>query len=296
MSDSSMWPQLGYGLGLRTEHYSDVLEGRTTDVDWFEVISENFMDSGGRPLRILEAVRRDRPVALHGVGLSIGSSDALNERYLEQLDSLAKRIEPALITDHLCWTGTGGRGLYDLLPLPYTEEVLEYVASRVRRVQDRLGRRILLENASTYLEWSATQMPESEFLAELSRRADCGILLDVNNVYVSCTNHGLDAQRYIDAIPAERVGQIHLAGFTDMGSYLFDTHSAPVCDEVWSLYRRAVARLGESSTLVEWDDDIPSLERLTQELDRARGEATRARESRDEDEKEDGDVGTHDAP
>lgn len=273
MTSQATWPELGYGLGLRAEHYTDVLEGRPPGVDWFEVISENFMDTGGRPLRILESVRRDYAVALHGVGLSIGSSDPLNESYLSSLSDLVDRIEPSLVTDHLCWTGTRGRGLYDLLPLPYTDEVLGYVAERVIRVQDRLGRRILLENASTYIEWDASQMPEQQFLGELARATDCGILLDVNNVYVSCTNHGLDAARYIDELPADRVGQFHLAGFTDMGSYLFDTHSAPVCDEVWTLYRRAVARFGAGATLVEWDDQIPSFERLCEELARARREA-----------------------
>ena len=273
MSSDSPWPSLGYGLGLRTEHYSDVLQGRPSDVDWFEVVSENFMDSGGRPLRILEAVRRDYPIALHGVGLSIGSADPLSETYLDSLSALSDRIEPALITDHLCWTGTAGRSLYDLLPVPYTPEILEYVAERVARVQDRLGRRILLENASSYIEWSASQMPEWEFLGALAERADCGILLDVNNVYVTCSNHGLDAEEYIDSVPVERVGQFHLAGFTDMGSYLFDTHSTPVCEGVWSLFRRAIGRFGDCSTLIEWDDDIPSLDRLRQELSRARREA-----------------------
>jgi uncharacterized protein (UPF0276 family) len=258
---------------LRTEHYGDVLQGRPSDVDWFEVISENFMDSGGRPLRILEAVRRDYEIALHGVGLSIGSADPLNATYLDSLSALSDRIEPALITDHLCWTGTAGRSLYDLLPVPYTPEILEYVFERVERVQERLGRRILLENASTYIEWSASQMPEWEFLSVLAERADCGILLDVNNVYVTCSNHGMDPEKYIDSIPVERVGQFHLAGFTDMGSYLFDTHSAAVCEEVWSLFRRAIGRFGDRSTLIEWDDDIPSLDRLREELSRARREA-----------------------
>jgi uncharacterized protein (UPF0276 family) len=273
VSRSSTWPQLGFGLGLRSEHYQDVLEGRPTDVDWFEVVSENFMDTGGRPLRILESVRRDYDLALHGVGLSIGSSDPLNESYLTALSRLTERIEPALVTDHLCWTGSGGRSLYDLLPVPYTEEVLAYVADRVARVQDRLGRRILLENASTYIEWSATQMPEWEFLAALAERSGCGILLDVNNIYVTCTNHGLDPELYIDEVPVASVGQFHLAGFTDMGSYLFDTHSAPVCEEVWALFRRAISRFGACSTLVEWDDEIPTFERLTEELARARREA-----------------------
>ena len=276
------WPTLGFGVGLRSEHYQDVLDRRPA-VDWFEAISENYMDSEGRPLAILEAVRRDYPVALHGVGLSIGSSDPLDERYLDRLAKLIDRIDPVLVTDHLCWTGVDGRCLFDLLPVPYTEEVLEYVAARVRGVQDRLGRRILLENASTYIDYRCSQIPEHEFLSALAERADCGLLLDVNNVYVSATNHGFDPETYIDSIAPERVGQIHLAGFTDMGSYLFDTHSAPVCEDVWRLYRRAVRRLGRVSTLIEWDADIPPLERLQEECARARTVAADAETQEDVD-------------
>jgi len=270
------WPRLGYGIGLRSEHYEDVERGRPS-VDWFEAISENYMDTRGRPLAVLEAVRRDFPVALHGVALSIGSTDPLDLRYLERLKTLADRIEPALVTDHLCWTGVDGRSLFDLLPVPYTEEALSHVVERVERVQESLGRRILLENASTYIQYRCSQMPEWQFLAELADRADCGILLDVNNVHVTCTNHGLDAVEYIDAIPVDRVGQFHLAGFTDMGSYLFDTHSAPVCDDVWQLYAHAVERFGEVSSLVEWDQDIPSLDRLCEEAASARRVGERAR-------------------
>lgn len=269
------WPNLGFGVGLRSEHYQDVLDRRPA-VDWFEAISENYMDTEGRPLAILQQVRRDYPVALHGVGLSIGSSDPLDERYLDRLAGLIERIEPALVTDHLCWTGVDGRCLFDLLPVPYTEEVLEYVAARVRAVQERLGRRILLENASTYIDYRCSQMPEHEFLMALCERADCGLLLDVNNVYVSATNHGFDAQEYIDSIAPERVGQIHLAGFTDMGAYLFDTHSAPVSEDVWRLYRRAIERFGGVPTLIEWDADIPPLGRLEEECDKARRMAARA--------------------
>jgi hypothetical protein len=270
------WPTVGFGAGLRAEHYQDVLGGRT-NVDWFEAISENYMDTGGRPLAILEAVRRDYPLALHGVGLSIGSVDPLSERYVERLSALVSRIEPALVTDHLCWTGVDGRSLFDLLPLPYTEEALAHVVARVRRVQDLLGRRILLENPSTYIAYRASMMPEHEFLAAVAEQADCGILLDVNNVYVSATNHGFDPHAYIDAIPVERVGQLHLAGYTDTGSYLFDTHSAPVSDAVWELYAYTVRRFGSVSTLVEWDAEIPPLARLCEEVDRARSVAVAAR-------------------
>jgi len=274
----SAWPRLGFGVGLRAEHYGDVLAGRA-QADWFAAITENYMDTGGRPLHVLETVRRDGPVALHGVALSIGSTDPLDVAYVRRLKALVDRIDPALVTDHVCWTGVDGRSLYDLLPLPYTEEALAHVADRVRRVQEVLGRRILLENASTYIEYRCSQMPEWEFMAELSRRADCGILLDVNNVYVSCTNHGLDAATYIDSIPRDRVGQIHVAGFTDMGGWLFDTHSGPACEEVWRLYARAVERFGPVSTLFEWDESVPSFEEVRAQAEHARAIAGRISES-----------------
>lgn len=273
------WPSLGFGVGLRAEHYQHILEQRPT-VDWFEAITENYLDSGGRPLHILEQVRRDYPLALHGVALSIGSSDPLDRRYLARLRRLIDRIEPALVTDHLCWTGLAGHRLYDLLPLPYTEEVLAHVVERVRRVQDALGRRIALENPSTYLGFRHSTMTEWEFLAAMAAEGDCGLLLDVNNVYVSGCNLGFSPRDYLDAVPPERVAQIHLAGFTDMGSYLFDTHSAPVHDDVWALYRHAVARFGAGATLVEWDADIPTFARLHAETERARAEASRATQPR----------------
>jgi len=273
----SPWPRLGFGVGLRAEHYEDVLAG-DAETDWFEAITENYMDTGGRPLHVLERARHDHPVALHGVALSIGSSDPLDATYLARLKVLVERIEPALVTDHLCWTGIDGRSLYDLLPVPYTAEALTHVADRVRRVQDFLGRRILLENASTYIAYRCSQMAEWEFLAELARRADCGILLDLNNVYVTCTNHGLDAEAYIDSMPRDRVGQFHLAGFTDMGGWLFDTHSGPACDAVWKLYERAVRRFGAVSTLFEWDESIPSFDEVAAQAERARSIARRANE------------------
>jgi hypothetical protein len=267
------WPRLGFGVGLRAEHYEHILSERPP-VDWFEAITENYLDTGGRPLHILEQVRRDYPVALHGVALSIGSTDPLDAGYLARLRALSRRIEPALITDHLCWSGVAGRPLYDLLPLPYTDESLRHVVERVGRVQDVLGRRIALENASAYVAFRHSTMAECEFLATLAAEADCGLLLDVNNVYVSARNLGFDPRRYLDAIPPERVAQTHLAGFTDMGSYLFDTHSAPVHEEVWALYRHAVGRVGAGATLVEWDADIPPFERLLEEAERARREAS----------------------
>ena len=263
------WPRLGFGAGLRAEHYDDVLAG-TTGVEWFEAISENYMDTNGRPLAVLEAVRRDHPVALHGVALSIGSADPLDASYLESLAALARRIEPAIISDHLCWSSVDGRALFDLLPLPLTEECLEHVATRVQAVQEVLGRRILLENPSTYLSWHSSTIPEPEFLAALAERADCGLLLDVNNVYVSSVNLGFDPVAYLDAIPEERVGQVHLAGFSDEGSYLFDTHSRPVSQEVWQLYAHVLERMGPLTSMVEWDADIPAWPRLLEEVDLAR--------------------------
>jgi len=263
------WPRLGFGVGLRAEHYEDVLAG-SQGADWFEAITENYIDTKGRPLAVLESVRRDYPLALHGVALSIGSADPLDRRYLKALRDLVDRTEPALISDHLCWSSVDGRALFDLLPLPLTEECLAHVAERVRIVQDFLGRRILLENPSSYLGWSASTIPEAEFLSELAERADCGLLLDVNNVHVSAVNLGFDAVAYLDTIPVHRVGQIHLAGFSDMGTHLFDTHSRPVSDEVWELYRYALERIGPVASMVEWDDEIPVWSRLVEELDRAR--------------------------
>jgi uncharacterized protein (UPF0276 family) len=260
---------LGHGVGLRREHYERVLEG-PTGVDWFEVISENFMVQGGRPLHVLERVRRDYPIVLHGVSLSIGSTDPLRRDYLAALRELARRFEPAWVSDHLCWTGVGGHNAHDLLPLPYTEEALGHVVARVSQVQEALGRRIALENVSSYLDFEASTLSEWEFLAAVAEGADCGILLDVNNIFVSARNHGFDAERYLDAIPPERVWQIHLAGHTDKGTHLLDTHSAPVRKEVWDLYRSAVRRTGAVSSLIEWDEDIPAWEVLEAESLRAR--------------------------
>jgi len=266
------WPRLGYGVGLRAEHYEHVLDERPA-VDWFEALTENYLDTGGRPLHVLEQVRRDHPVVLHGVALSIGGTDPLDRAYLASLRGLIDRIAPALVTDHLCWTGVDGRRLHDLLPLPYTEETLHHVATRVRRVQDALGRRIALENPSTYVAFRHSTMAEWEFLAALAEDADCGILLDVNNVHVSARNLGFDPQAYLAAIPADRVAYMHLAGFSERGDFLFDTHDAPVHEDVWALYRRACTLLGARSTLIEWDAKLPSFARLHGEAARARREA-----------------------
>jgi uncharacterized protein (UPF0276 family) len=259
---------IGHGIGLRTKHFARHLAA-PPPVDWVEAISENFMAPGGRPLAVLEKVRRDVPVVLHGVSLSIGSTDPLSEGYLAQLADLARRVDPAWISDHLCWGSHGGRYAHDLWPLPYTEEALRHVVARVARVQEALGRQILLENVSSYVAFRASEMPEWEFLAEVARRADCGILLDVNNVYVSARNHGFDPHAYLAGIPAGRVGQLHLAGHSDKGRYLLDTHDHEVPAAVWDLYRETLRRLGPVSTLVEWDDHIPPLERLVEESRRA---------------------------
>jgi uncharacterized protein (UPF0276 family) len=277
----TLFPDIGMGLGLRREHYQHVVGGGAGAVEWFEVISENFMMPGGNPRRVLEAVRRDYPIALHGVSLSIGSADPLDARYLDELDALARAVEPVWISDHLCWGSAHGFHSHDLLPVPYTEAVLRHVAARVQAVQERLGRRILLENPSSYLRVTGAEMTEWEFLAELARRADCGILLDVNNVFVSAHNHGFDPRAYIDAMPGERVGQIHLAGHSQNGALLIDTHDDHVRDEVWRLYARTIARLGPRATMIEWDAAVPGFAVLEEELGRARAEAQRAVEDRD---------------
>ena len=265
----SDFPMLGYGVGLRRQHYSYVLEARPK-VDWFEVISENFMVAGGRALEVLEGVRADYPIAMHGVSMSIGSTDPLNRDYLRQLRDLARRFDPAWISDHLCWTGVGGRNLHDLLPLPYTDETIRHVAARIRNVQDVLERPLLIENVSSYMTFADSTMNEWEFISTIADEADCGILLDINNIYVSAFNHNFDANTYIDAVPGERVVQYHLAGHSDHGTYLLDTHDHPVRDEVWALYERAARRFGAVSALVEWDDNIPEFSELAQTADRAR--------------------------
>jgi uncharacterized protein len=228
------------------------------------------MIAGGRPLAALERARALAPVVLHGVSLSIGSTDPLDDAYLDALRALAARYDPAWISDHLCWSSVGGRHAHDLLPLPYTEEALDHVVARVRAVQERLGRQILLENVSSYLTYSHSTISEWEFLGAVVERADCGLLLDVNNVYVSATNHGFPAATYLAGLPPDRIGQIHLAGHSDMGAYLFDTHDGPVIEAVWDLYRQAVRRFGRISTLVEWDDRVPDLEIVCAEAARAR--------------------------
>jgi uncharacterized protein (UPF0276 family) len=263
------FPYLGHGVGLRTRHYPDVLSGAARP-DWFEVISENFMIRGGRPLAVLERARAVAPIVLHGVSLSLGAVDPPPAAYLDALAALAERVEPAWVSDHLCWGSFGGHYAHDLLPLPYTEEAMGVVVDHVGRVQDRLRRRILVENVSSYVAFRHSTMPEWEFLAGVAERADCGILLDVNNVWVSARNHGFSPEAYVDALPAARIGQFHLAGHQDHGTHLLDTHDHPVTEAVWRLYRHAVARFGPVSSLVEWDDDVPELDRLLAEAELAR--------------------------
>jgi uncharacterized protein (UPF0276 family) len=263
----------GFGLGLRTEHYRDFCSddrALARRVDWLEVISENYMVPGGKPLHHLDRIRRDHPMAMHGVSMSIGSTDPLNAGYLRDLKALADRIEPAWVSDHLCWTGVDHHNLHDLMPMPYTEAALRHLVPRVRQVQDVLGRRLVLENVSSYVSFAADEMSEWEFIGELLQRADCELLLDVNNVHVSSVNHGFDARRFIDAMPRERVRQIHLAGHEDHGSYLIDTHDHPVCAAVWELYGYTVQGLGHVPAMIERDDHIPPLAELVAELDQAR--------------------------
>jgi uncharacterized protein (UPF0276 family) len=267
-------PDLGVGVGFRVPHYPHILE-TVPAMDWFEVISENFMVRGGMPLANLDKLLAHYPVVPHGVSLSIGGSAPLDRDYLTRLKALVRRINPPWLSDHLCWSGTAGVHVHDLLPLPFTREAVEHVAARVREVQDFIERPFVLENVSSYLTFTASAMPEWEFLSEVAEKSDCGILLDCNNIYVSSRNHGFDANAYIDAVDASRVVQMHLAGHADKGDYLLDTHSDHVNGATWELYRRALRRLGPTSVLIEWDDDIP-------EWDVLAAEAAEARRLRDE--------------
>ena len=260
------------GVGLRSPHYREFLETRPT-AGWLEVHPENYFAAGGKPLHFLEQLRAHYPLSLHGVGLSIGSTDPLNTRHLDQLKGLIQRFEPALVSEHVSWGSVGGRYHNDLLPLPYTEEALAHMVERIGQVQDYLGRQILVENISSYLEYQISTIPEWEFIVALAGRTGCGLLLDVNNIYVNACNHGFDPEIFLTAIPVEQVQEIHLAGFTvttfSDGQMLIDTHSRPVCEEVWALYRQAVQRFGPVPTLIEWDADLPPLPVLLAEADQA---------------------------
>ena len=262
-------PYLGFGLGLRPQHYQDIFE-TSPNVDWFEVISENYMVPGGQPLRMLDRVRADYPIVMHGVSLSIASTAPVDMDYLRGLKALADRCAPQFISDHLCWTGVHGVNLHDLLPVPYTQEALDHVVARVHFVQEFLGRAIALENVSSYVQFSHSEMSEWEFIAELARRTGCWLVFDVNNVFVSAFNHEFDAQAFIAGVPKERIVQFHLAGHEHNMSHIVDTHDAIVCDEVWDLYRAAVRHFGAVSAIIERDDHIPPLAELVAELDVAR--------------------------
>ena len=259
----------GFGLGLRTVHYDEILASRPC-VDWFEALSENYMVRGGKPLYYLDRVRADYPVVLHGVSLSIGGTDPLDTEYLKALKSLADRVQPAWVSDHLCWTGFARKNTHDLLPLPYTVEAVGHVAARIDQVQEFLQRPILIENVSSYVSFEQSDMTEWEFLCEISRRTDCLLLLDVNNIYVSSFNHGFDPRAFIDALPSERIQQIHLAGHSNCGTHIIDTHDAPVIEEVWKLFRYAIETHGPVATMIERDDHIPDLATMVAELDQAR--------------------------
>jgi uncharacterized protein (UPF0276 family) len=252
------------GIGLRAPHYRKIF-ATLPSVGWMEVHSENYFGAGGQPLHFLEAIRAHYPISLHGVGMSLGSADGIDHLHLRRLDQLIRRIEPAVVSDHLCWGAIGGAHLNDLLPLPYTEEALEVVCAHVAQVQDILGRQILVENVSSYLEFSHSCIAEWDFVASVVQRTGCGLVLDVNNIYVSAVNHSFDPRQYLRAIPPAAVQEIHLAGFDEGEFCLIDTHGKPVSDEVWALYRDALTRFGDVPTLIEWDTDLPALEVLLAE-------------------------------
>lgn len=260
---------LGFGLGLRPQHYAEILDG-DPPIDWFEVLSENYMVPGGNPLRQLDRIVERYPCVMHGVSMSIASTAPFDEDYLDGLVKLAKRVRPKWISDHLCWTGVHGVNLHDLLPFPYTREALDHVVARIDHVQERLARPLCLENVSTYVSFKESEMTEWEFISEMTRRTGCWLLFDVNNVFVSAQNHGYSALDFLDGIPADRVIQFHLAGHSDMGTYIIDTHDAPVRTEVWDLYAAALKRFGPVSTMIERDDNIPPLAELVDELKEAR--------------------------
>ena len=269
MANRFSLPNLGIGLGLRTAHYGAILETKPA-VDWFEILSENYMRTQGRPLDFLEQISAAYPVVMHGVSLSIGSTDPLDKEYLSELRALRDRCGARWVSDHLCWTGVAGKNTHDLLPMPYTEEALAHVVARTRAVQDFLGAPLALENPSSYAEFAGDSMREWEFLGRLAEEADCALLLDVNNVYVSSRNHGFDPLTYLDAIPFDRVVQCHVAGHTDHGTHIIDSHIGPVIDPVWQLLAEAQRRSQGIPVLLEWDAEIPSFEETHAEALRAR--------------------------
>jgi len=262
-------PYLGFGLGLRPSHYLAILE-KQHPIDWFEIITEDYLVDGGNPIYYLDRIREKYPIVMHGVSLSIGGIDPLDKDYLKKLKALADRIQPAWISDHLCWTGAHGINLHDLMPLPYTEEALQHVAERVMQVQDYLGRQILLENPSSYVSYRHSTISEWDFLTALAKRADCLLLLDINNIYVSAFNHQFDPMDYLNGIAKDRVQQFHLAGHLNLETHIVDTHDQPIIPDVWNLYKEALRRFKSVSTMIERDDNIPPLEELVEELQQAR--------------------------
>lgn len=262
-------PSPGFGLGLRSNHYAEILAA-PCPVDWFEILSENYMVPGGKPLAMLDRIRQNHPMAMHGVSMSIGSIEGPSDDYLRELKALIRRVEPLWVSDHLCWTGVHGRNLHDLFPLPYTEETVLHVARHVRRVQDTLERPLVLENVSSYVSFNMDTLKEWEFVAAVAEESDSLILLDINNIYVSSVNHGFDPLQYLRGIPQDRVQQIHLAGHSDHGDYIIDTHDHPVAGPVWSLYAEALTRFGPVATMIKRDDNIPALAELVDELQKAR--------------------------
>ena len=270
---STSTPYLGFGLGLRIPHYAHILETKPA-VDWFEIISENFMDTDGRPKRKLVEFREHYPIVMHGVAMSIGTADTLNSEYMRKLKTLKNWLKPAWISDHLCWTGIAHKNSHDLLPVPYTEEALKHITQRIKEVQDFLECPIALENPSTYLEFKASEISEAEFTARMAKDSGCNLLLDVNNVYVTCFNHRVDAKAYIDALPLNQVIQIHLSGHSNMGTHIIDTHDNHVVDGVWQLYKYVTHRAGRTfNTMIEWDDRIPEFPVLYGELEKAKAAA-----------------------
>lgn len=265
---------LSFGLGLRTQHYNDFLNTKQP-VDWLEVISDNYMVNGGKPLAMLDRIRADYPVTMHGVSMSIGSVKGLDQEYLKKLKALEQRIQPMWVSDHLCWGGVHGRKLHDLMPLPFTQEALEVVSRNIRHAQDFLQRPLVIENVSSYVEFKDSEMTEWDFLSEICNRTGCQLLLDINNIYVSAFNHGFSPFDFIDSVPSEQIRQFHLAGHQDNGDHLIDTHDHPVCHGVWELYEYALHRFGSVPTMIERDDNIPPLSELLEELETAKAIASK---------------------
>jgi len=262
-------PNLGLGVGLRTVHFGHILN-KKPKVDWFEIVTENFLDTEGRPMWVLDQIAERHPIVVHGVSMSVGSPDPVDRSFLAKIKALAKRVRAVWVSDHVCWTGVAGRNLHDLLPMPYSEEALRHMVKKIRQIQDILERPLVLENPSSYVEFASSTMPEWEFIARMAEDADCGLLLDVNNVYVSSFNHGFDPETYIRAIPPERIAYFHVAGHTNFGTHILDTHIGPIIDPVWKLYRLAHEQTGGRSTLLEWDEEIPTFPVVHREVLKAR--------------------------